>query len=308
MQDHTTNPQDVPTRQCPQCRKLLSLTSEYFTKDAGTILGFRYACKECDKKTRALNREKRAEYYQKYSKENKDKIREKHRKYYAENKDKISEKIKKYYEENPDKNKERHKKYIASHADHRRDYEKKYRANNREKLRASGREHYEANKKRIAGYHKEHYKATNGASQKKYSAANKEKNRERNKKYTAANPEKGRVNVERRLARKRALPDTLTNAQWTSALDYWGGCCVYCGRPAGLFHAIAMDHFIPLSSLDCPGTIALNCLPACHYIDGCNSSKGSKDPYLWLDQKFGEREAKKILKKIDDYFEWVKGQ
>lgn len=131
--------------------------------------------------------------------------------------------------------------------------------------------------------------------------------RARSHRWRKNNPAKQKTIKIRRRARKQGLPDVFTSEEWKRCLDYFGGCCAYCGRPAGLWHVIAADHFIPLASPDCPGTISTNIVPACHAIkdgtNGCNNIKQSKPPEEWLIQKFGERKAKKILKRIRDYFD-----
>lgn len=122
------------------------------------------------------------------------------------------------------------------------------------------------------------------------------------------NPEAYRASMHRRLARQHGLPDTLTTQDWQRALDYFHGCCAVCGRQLqDLFgtHTVAADHWIPLSSPNCPGTVVTNIIPLCHQLGGCNNSKGNKDPLRWLEQRFGKRKAKQILKRIEEYFEWV---
>lgn len=106
----------------------------------------------------------------------------------------------------------------------------------------------------------------------------------------------------RRRARKHNLSDTFTSADWQRALDYFGGCCAVCGRPVGLWHTIAADHWIPLSSPDCPGTVPTNIIPLCHGVSGCNNSKLNAEPTDWLVRKFGKRKAKKIMAHIETYF------
>ena len=113
----------------------------------------------------------------------------------------------------------------------------------------------------------------------------------------------------RRAARKKSLPDNFTKEQWQRALDYFNGCCAVCGRQlADLFgeHKSAADHWIPLTLESCPGTVALNIVPLCQGVNGCNQSKGNHNAEDWLTRKFGKRKAKQIMKRIDDYFEWVK--
>lgn len=122
------------------------------------------------------------------------------------------------------------------------------------------------------------------------------------------NPDKVRVRSNRRQARKRALPDNFTQQDWDSAVAYWHGTCAYCGKPLyGLFDDIKAhaDHFIPLASPDCIGTVPANMLPACSI---CNQSKRDTNAQEWLEWKFGKKKAKAILEKIMQYFEWVKGK
>lgn len=117
------------------------------------------------------------------------------------------------------------------------------------------------------------------------------------------NPEQHRANKHRRRARKRSLPNTITAADIQYALNYFKGCCAICGRPLnGLWHTGALDHWIPLASPDCPGSIATNELPLCQGLDGCNNEKNDKYPTEWLIEKYGNRKANVILKRIKTYF------
>jgi hypothetical protein len=130
--------------------------------------------------------------------------------------------------------------------------------------------------------------------------------RARVRKWKEDNPQRRRVTHQRREARKRSLPNTLTHEQWQRAVEYFHGCCAACGRQANdLFstHTLAMDHWIPLNSPNCPGTTALNCIPLCHGEGGCNNSKHDRLPEEWLVHKFGKRKAIEILKRIKDYFD-----
>lgn len=122
-----------------------------------------------------------------------------------------------------------------------------------------------------------------------------------------------RMSKLRRRARNLNLPDTLTAAQWERAIEYFNGCCAVCGRQLrDLFstHTVAADHWIPLTDPrpDNPGTVASNIIPLCHGEDGCNNSKGNKDPLEWLTERYGKRKAKTILARIEAYFRWVREQ
>ncbi len=114
-----------------------------------------------------------------------------------------------------------------------------------------------------------------------------------------------RPSLERYLNRKRELPNTLTSKDWHQALDYWGHKCAVCGRPRGLWHTLSQDHWIPLTSAQCPGTDATNILPLCYGTDGCNNSKGKQLPDVWLRKKLGKRRAERKMAEINAYFEWV---
>lgn len=104
----------------------------------------------------------------------------------------------------------------------------------------------------------------------------------------------------RRRARKKAVVATFTRQNWEHCLGYWGNCCAYCGRPAGLWHFIAQDHFIALAK---GGNYTPdNILPACHGIDGCNNAKRDHDPREWLEQRFGKLKAERIFTRIMNYF------
>lgn len=110
----------------------------------------------------------------------------------------------------------------------------------------------------------------------------------------------------RRRARKMSLPCDFTSEQWFRSLDYFEHKCAVCGRPAGLWHVLGQDHWIPLASSDCPGTIATNIIPLCDGLGGCNRTKHMKPAEQWLIEQFGKRKAKEILVRINAYFEWVK--
>jgi 5-methylcytosine-specific restriction endonuclease McrA len=109
----------------------------------------------------------------------------------------------------------------------------------------------------------------------------------------------------RRRAIEYQLPHSYTSEDWKRALDYFGGHCGYCGSQQGLWNPISADHFIPVTSPECTGTIPSNIIPACK---SCNSSKNHRDPVEWLEWKFGECKAKRVLSRIQSYFEWLNQQ
>jgi len=128
-----------------------------------------------------------------------------------------------------------------------------------------------------------------------------EQSRIYSKEYHKTHPERARISASRRRARKRNFPDTFTVEEWHRALDHFEHRCAVCGRPVGFWHKLAADHWIPLNSPSCPGTIAANIVPLCDGIGGCNEQKGYKMPEIWLTEKYGKRQALLILEQIEEY-------
>ena len=119
-----------------------------------------------------------------------------------------------------------------------------------------------------------------------------------------------RLQASRRRARRRQLADAFSARDEAFARDYWGRACAVCGDRAGLWKVIALDHWIPLSSPVCPGTIPGNMLPLCHARKGihgamsdCNLSKHVKNAQMWLMEKLGTRQAKRKAAEIERFFE-----
>lgn len=108
---------------------------------------------------------------------------------------------------------------------------------------------------------------------------------------------------------KPATAEYFTTQEWKRALRYFNGCCAVCGRQGkDLFGVIkiAADHWIPLNSPNCPGTVATNILPLCHGLGGCNNKKRDVLPEQWLIEQFGKRKAGQIIQRIEGYFTWLK--
>jgi len=140
---------------------------------------------------------------------------------------------------------------------------------------------------------------------------NREKAKERSRTsfalWVKRHPDQSRARRHKREAQKRNLPATFTALDWKHAKRFFAingvECCAYCGRPIGLWHTLAQDHFIPLSKGG--AYTADNIIPACHGFDGCNNSKSNRDPVDWLTERFGARKAKAILNRVQDYFAFV---
>jgi hypothetical protein len=196
-----------------------------------------------------------------------------------------------YYYANLEERRARNLQCYYAHADKRREYSRRYQHDNLEKIRERQRRCRQANPK-------------------KYRRVNTEKQREYKRRHRQIKPEIYKIAEHRRRARKHNLPDTFTNTDWQHALDCFGGCCAVCGRAKGLWHTIAADHWIPLTSPDCPGTVPTNIVPLCHSrkgdTDGCNNSKNNRDAWEWLVERYGARKAKRIIAKIQAYFAGLK--
>lgn len=120
------------------------------------------------------------------------------------------------------------------------------------------------------------------------------------KEWRLKNPLKKKINDQRRKAQKRSLPSTFTIRDWRRALDHFHGCCAYCQQPPSMFDMIPnlqQEHFKPITKGG--GYTPDNIIPACQT---CNFNKKDKDVEIWLIERFGKREAKIILKRIQDYF------
>jgi hypothetical protein len=174
------------------------------------------------------------------------------------------------------------------------DYSMEWERNNRDKKLANRREWSKKNKDYVKSYQ--------DRQRKLYP----DRVSDRIKNWRDRTPESvlkmGKVNAARRQARQRNLPDAYTASDWENALLYWGNRCAVCGRPAGLWHRLAADHWIPLTSPDCPGTIPTNIIPLCHGVGGCNNSKKNKMPMAWLVGKYGQKKAAEISQKVEAYF------
>lgn len=187
-------------------------------------------------------------------------------------------------------------------------YNRKYYQANQVELLKNSLEYQKKNQERLQQYQSEYRKKNLDKIRERghlYRQINQEKIQKYDREYRQANPEKMRVNIERRRARKRQLPDTFTYEQWIICLEYHHYCCAVCGKQLrDLLGEIEphADHWIPLSSSECTGTVPTNMICLC---SDCNLSKGSKMPDFWLKQRYGTRKANEILKRVDAYFEWI---
>lgn len=147
-----------------------------------------------------------------------------------------------------------------------------------------------------------------------YFAAHAELRAARTRQWAKDNPDATRIRVANQRAASRGLPASLTISDWRQCLAYWDGCCAGCGQPTGLWHTIALDHWIPIndSRSDNPGSVLSNIIPLCHSKGGtwrcCNNTKHDQDPLVWLENEFGTWKAVRVAKAIKAYQQWAMEQ
>lgn len=194
---------------------------------------------------------------------------------------------------------ERSRQYHATHREQVLERMRDYRESNKEREHQRNWLYRQANKAKIQEREREWYKV-NRQSKLKYCQANRERARKRDRQWRKANPDKIRVQYQRRRSREYAVPCKFSDADWQNCLNHFHGCCAYCGKQQDFWHVMEWEHYVPLSSPDCPGTIATNIVPACK---SCNSSKRDKLPLDWLTDTFGKHKARQILERIQAYFD-----
>ena len=266
--DPTTAQPETPLKRCTKCGEEKPATAEFFYKKRAYKGGLSTECKKCESARGTAYRKANAEH-----------VAARKAEYHAANRDKILARKAARYAANPEKIKARQASYRAANPDKVRARHASYRAANPDKQRAQ-------------------YTA--------YYAAHADKIKLRHAAYYAAHPEQARAKIHRRRARNREVIATFTHTDWTRCLEYFGYCCAVCGRPRGLWHTIAQDHWIPLARGG--GYAPENILPLCHGDGGCNNSKGTRDAHEWLVFKFGARKAARIERRVREYFDWVTAQ
>ena len=195
----------------------------------------------------------------------------------------------------PRKDPEQRKAYDAAYDATNRGKKKASRAARRKadpgKAKASDAAHYTANPEarkvssaRWRRDHPEEVKAYRAA----YNAANREKRKARDAARRVANlevylareaanrkahPQVRRAAVQKREARKRGLPATLTIEEWESIKQAYRCRCAYCGEKETKKRPLTQDHVVPM--VQGGGYIRENIVPAC---GPCNSKKFTGPP------------------------------
>lgn len=285
-------PNPTPTKQCNKCREWKPATTEYFAPARRAEYLMR-KCRECTGITQraisvqrdGLKRCTKCETwypptldYFHASNAHVDGLRpeckicrEQYGKGYRERyAEDIAKRKKSYYWANRDSSVQKSRAYYFQNKDAMKQRSAQYYANNKQRIWATTREYRKRNQHKI--------------------------NRHMS------------IVWHRKRARDKNLPDTYSLQDWDRALAYFNACCAICGCTSGPGRTIGKDHWIPLSSSICPGTIAANIVPMCNGRDGCNNSKGNLDPKEWLAARYDAPKAAAILARIEAYFKWVRGQ
>ena len=296
----------VPVKVCSKCGE--AKTHDQFKPDKKSRDGLYFRCSACSAEVRRQhyldNREKLTQRQRQYNADNRDVINERNRQRYADNREARQEYGRQYYAEHSDERRAYAHQYRAENKSSVQEAQRQYHVKNRESLLARNRRYYAENREELLKYHKR-YRVNNRdlvlRDKRKYYAANKDAIKDKIRRWHDQNPDMVKAQHHRRLARKRGLPDAFTASDWQFALDFFGGCCAVCGRQPGLWHTLAADHWIPLASPDCPGTVPWNIVPLCHGDGGCNNAKQSRPAVEWLTTTFGKRKGLAILRRIEAY-------
>lgn len=285
------------SKRCSKCELEFPSTLEYFPPRKEAPDGLRGVCRECRRNQNREWREDNAEHLKEY-KDN----------YYAEHAEYIREQVRLWREQNPERQAANNKKWREENIERSRQLNRESNQRHKDKRNKRAREHYLENIDAQRRKGKEYYQNNKG----RVLIRCKTNRKKKPDLYAAINNASG----QRRRARKRSLPCGFTSRDWRTALDYFNHRCAACGEPAGLWTTLAMDHWIPIASPDCPGTIPSNIVPLCHPKKGmpvgenapCNLSKHNKLPDVWLKKRFGQKKAKEILERVHKYFEWINSQ
>lgn len=169
---------------------------------------------------------------------------------------------------------------------------RRYKSSHREQVRAAGRLYWKLRPEKHAENTREWRKN------------NPKKAMQRTLRWQKRNPEKVKqykhISEQKRLAKHRNLPRTLTVKEWDDCKSFFNNKCAYCGKEEKL----TVDHYIPLANEKCLGTVIENVVPACI---SCNSSKHKKDAVEWINEKNDLHTAQHILSRINSYFYSVLG-
>ncbi|MEO8607004.1 MAG: hypothetical protein ABI690_03945 [Chloroflexota bacterium] len=243
-------------KRCTKCGETYPATAEYFRPREDARDGFRSICRDCE--------------------------REANTDWRARNPERASQYVLDWRKQNPEKKKQHDADYRVRNAEKKKQSDADYRTRNSEKLRQYGADYRVRNPE----------KRRQGSAE--WAAQNPEKVRQKSLDYRMRNPEKILIKNQRRRTRKLSLPNEYTAEDFFQAIKYFGESCAYCSVQVSECKKLYMDHYVPLTHPDCPGTVCGNIVPACPF---CNSSKGNRDAVEWIRGKFPDR-ANAISEKI----------
>lgn len=123
------------------------------------------------------------------------------------------------------------------------------------------------------------------------------RNKDKRREYVRRNIEKYRAWWAHKRAKRRGLPMDWGRRDMASALRYFRHCCPVCRTAFTVGSPVQWDHWVPVASDNCPGTIPQNMVPLC---GTCNRSKRNHEAAKWLAKKLGEG-AQQVLLEIE-YF------
>ena len=257
----------METKICKGCGRELPM--EKFVKASRGKYGRASKCRDCFRQYREANKEHITKHKKEYSEANKEAI-SRHKKEYVEaNKVSIAGKQKMYYEENRDR--------ILAHM-----------KLNRKQFSARKKRWVEANIERVLKNRKK-YNILRKDIMIEYRQINKEAIHKYSKEYSREHLVERCVLAEKRRARKRLLPATLTAEQWEKIKKAFDGKCAYCGEEKPL----QQEHFVALSK---GGEYTHNnIIPSCQ---SCNCSKNDKSFFDWYPRfkRYSKKRETTILK------------
>jgi hypothetical protein len=186
--------------------------------------------------------------------------------------------------------------------------------NNKEIIAQQNRQYYQDNKDTIV-HQKIRYRRDNKEGIAQYYQDNKDSIARKMAQYYQNNREavlkrkaqymktdEGRASAKRNWNKRRknaqSVINNLTLQQERFMLFYFNNACVICD--ASHEHK---DHWVPISKGG--GYTVTNVVPMCA---SCNCSKNATMPGVWLRRKFSEHKARKIEKRIQEYFDSVREQ
>jgi hypothetical protein len=280
---------------CNKCGENLPATQEYFGKEKRNKDGLNGSCRACvvEYKQRYYteNKDRLSKQAKEYGKKNKDRKAEYFKKYREDNKDSLSALYKQWYLENKERLLEYQKQYRKDHEDYIRERQRQYYDKNKERAKQKGKQRYDENKEHINNINIQNYLKNREARLKdfkKYREKNKPKMAQQKRRWREEHPEQRKVSNQRRKAKKKQLPATLTEEQWQSCLKHFDYKDAYTGLSMNI---ISQDHYIPVSK---GGPFSVDNIVPCEA--NINSSKGNRDFGIWYKkQKFYSPEREKAI-------------